>query len=70
MLIKLNLNQNIKKGMPGWLSNEHLPLAQGEIQETGIESHIGLLAGSLLLPQPMSLFLSLSPSLSLLLCLS
>ena len=37
---------------------EHLPLAQGVILAPGIKSCIGLPAGSLLLPLPMSLPLS------------
>ena len=44
--------------MPGWLSVEHLPLAQG-MTGAEIESHVGLLAWSLLLPLPLSLPLSL-----------
>ena len=39
---------------------ERLPLAQGMIPGSRIESHIGLLAGSLLLPRPVSLPLSVS----------
>ena len=42
---------------------EHLPLTQAVILESGSESHIGLLVGSLLLLLPN--FLSLSLSLSL-----
>ena len=38
---------------------EHLPLAQGRSQDLGIESRTGLLTGSLLLPLPVSLPLSL-----------
>ena len=34
---------------------EHLPLAQGVILGPGIESHVRLPSGSLLLPLPMSL---------------
>ena len=41
---------------------EHLPLTQAVILESGIESHIGLLVGSLLLFLPNSLSLSLSVS--------
>ena len=44
---------------------ERLPSAQGVILESGIESHIGLPAGSLLLPLPVSLPFSLSLALSL-----
>ena len=39
---------------------EHLPLTQGVILESGIESHILLLVGSLLLSLPNFLPLSLS----------
>ena len=43
-----------------WVSAiENLPSAQGVIPESGIKSHIGLLAGSLLLPLLVSLPLSL-----------
>ena len=35
---------------------EHLPLAQGVIPGPGIESHIGLPAGSLLVSLPVSAF--------------
>ena len=42
---------------------ERLLLAQGLIPESGIGSHIRLPAGSLLLPQPMSL--PFSPAVSL-----
>ena len=42
---------------------ERLPLVQGAIQGPGIESCIGLPAGSLLLPLPVSLPLSQSVSL-------
>ena len=38
---------------------EHLPLTQAVILESGIESHIGLLVGSLLLLLPNFLSLSL-----------
>ena len=44
---------------------EHLPLAQGVILgswDPGIESHIGLPTGTLLLPLPVSLPLSVCPS--------
>ena len=50
-------------GPPGCLGGSavgHLPLVQGMIPCPGIKSHIGLLVGSLLLPFPMSLPLSLS----------
>ena len=42
---------------------EHLPLAQGAIpgsQDPGIKSHVGLPAGSLFLPLPVSLPLYVS----------
>ena len=48
------------KGHLGGSAVEDLPLAQGMIPGSGIESHIGLPAGSLLLPLPMSLPLSIS----------
>ena len=38
---------------------EHLPSAQGVTPDPGIKSHIGLPTGSLLLPLPVSLRLSL-----------
>ena len=44
----------------GGLAVEHLPLVQDVVPGSGIESHIGLPAGSLLLPLPMSLPLSVS----------
>ena len=50
-----------EKGAQGRLGGsavERLPSAQGMIPESGIESHIGLLAWSLLLPLPVSLPLS------------
>ena len=46
-------------GCLGGSAFERLPLAQGVILGSGIKSCIGLLAGSLLLPLPMSLPLSL-----------
>ena len=39
---------------------ERLPLAQPVIPGSGMESRVGLLAGSLLLPLPVSLHLSVS----------
>ena len=45
-------------GLLGGSVVEHLPSAQGEILGLGIKSHIGLAAGSLLLPLPVSLPLS------------
>ena len=47
-------------GMPGWLSGWASAISFR--RDLGIESHIGLLAGSLLLPLPMSLPLSLCVS--------
>ena len=47
-----------------WLS-VCLPLAQGMISGSGMESHVWLLVESLLLTLPMSLSLSLSLSMSL-----
>ena len=49
-------------GRLGGSAVEHLPSAQGVIPEFGIESHIRHLAGSLLLPLPVSLPLSLCVS--------
>ena len=60
--MKLNpslLNRLHKKERLGGSAVEPLPLAQGMILGSGIESHIGLLPGSLLLP------MSVSPPLSL-----
>ena len=51
-------------GIPGWLSRlKRLPSAQGMILDCGIDSHVGVPAGSLLLPLPVSASLSLSLSL-------
>ena len=47
-------------GHLGGSAVEHLPSAQGVIPGSRIESHIGLLAWSLLLPWPISLPLSVS----------
>ena len=44
-----------QRGCLGSPAVEHLPLAQGLSPGSGIESHIGLLVGSLLLPLPVSL---------------
>ena len=55
--------EEIKRKTSGHLGGsvvEHLPSAQGVIPGSEIESHIGLLAGSLLLPLPMSLPLCVS----------
>ena len=49
-----------KKGRLGGSAVKLLPLAQAVILGSGIESHIGFLAGSLPLPLPMSLPLSVS----------
>ena len=49
-------------GQPRWLSGLAPPAAQGVTLETRIESHIRLLAWSLLLPLPVSLPLSLCVS--------
>ena len=46
-------------GIPGWLSRLAPPSAQGMVLETWDQSHIRLSAGSLLLPLPVSLLLSL-----------
>ena len=48
------------EGRLGGSAVERLPLAQGMIQGSRIESHIRLPTGSLLLPLPMSLPLSVS----------
>ena len=48
--------------MLGGSAVEHLPSAQVVIPGSRIESHIGLLEGSLLLPLPVSLLLSLCVS--------
>ena len=45
-------------GHLGGSAVEHLPSTQGVIPGSGTESHIGLLARSLLLPLPLSLCLS------------
>ena len=50
-------------GCLGGSAVEHLPLAQGVIQGTGIKSHIGLPTGCLLLPLPLPMSLPLSLSL-------
>ena len=49
----------LELGHLGGSAVECLPLAQGVIRGSGIESHIRLLEGSLLLPLSMSLPLSL-----------
>ena len=54
-----NGSQNLnKEGHLGGSAVEHLPSAQGVIPGARIESHIRLPTGSLLLPLPMSLPLS------------
>ena len=54
----------VTRGRLGSSVVEHLPSAQDMIPRSGIESHIRLLAGSLLfplpMPLPMPLFLCLS----------
>ena len=52
------------KSWDAWVA-QRLPSPQGTILGSGIKSHIGLPAGSLLLPLPVSLLLSLSLSLIL-----
>ena len=51
-------------GCLGGTAAERLPLAQGVIPGSRIKSHVRLLAGSLLLPLPVSLSLSLFLSVS------
>ena len=61
---RYRVSEWLKKQDPGCLGGsgfEPLPLTQGVILESGIESHIGLLVGSLLLSWPNFL----PPSLSL-----
>ena len=64
------LVKNFYLGSPGGSVVEHLPLAQGVILETWIESHVGLPTWSLFLPLPVSLSLRLFVSLSLCVCVS
>ena len=54
--------KTLLQGCLGGSAVECLPLAQSMIPGSGIESHIGLPAWSLLLPLPMSLLLSLCAS--------
>ena len=64
---RYRVSECLKKQDPGCLGGsgvEPLPLTQGVILESGIESHIVLLVGSLLLSSPKFL-LSLSLSLML-----
>ena len=64
---RYRVSECLKKQDPGCLGGsgfEPLPLNQDVILESGIESHIGLLVGSLLLSGPNFLPLSLSLSLS------
>ena len=49
------LIKKMKEGQPWWCSGLALPAAWGVILGTGIESHMGLSAWSLLLPLPVSL---------------
>ena len=58
MTLTLLKNIGSSQGHLGGSVFEHLPLAQGMIPGSGIESHIGLPAWSLLLPLPVSLPLS------------
>ena len=61
---KIFINKYFKKkkkgrsGIPGWRSGLVPPSARGLILETGIESRVGLPAGSLLLPLCLCLSLS------------
>ena len=67
---RYRVSECLKKQDPGCLGGsgfEPLPLTQGVILESGIESHIGIPLGSLSLHMPMFLPLSLSLSLSLML---
>ena len=62
----MNYSVTLKKlvdGTPGWLMVEHLSSAHVLIPESGFESHIGLLVGSLLLPLSLPLSLTFSVSL-------
>ena len=61
-LTQIQPSRPLVLGCLGGSAVEHLPWAQGGDLGSGIESHMGLLAGSLLLPQPMSLLLSFSVS--------
>ena len=70
---RYRVSEWLKKQDPGCLGGsgvKSLPLTQGVILESGIESHIGVPVGSLLLSWPNFLPLSLSLSLSLSLMLS
>ena len=65
---RYRVSEWLKKQDPGCLGGsgvKSLPLTQGVILESGIESHIGVPVGSLLLSWPNFLPLSLSLSLSL-----
>ena len=65
---RYRVSEWLKKQDPGCLGGsgvKSLPLTQGVILESGIESHIGVPVGSLLLSWLNFLPLSLSPSLSL-----
>ena len=61
-LLHLSLKSVNWLGHLGGSAVEHLPWAQGMIPESGMESHIRFLAGSLVLLQPMSLPLLLCVS--------
>ena len=56
----LGLNKCLNEGYLGGSVVGHLPSAQVVILGPGIKSHMGLLAGTLLLPLPVSLPLSVS----------
>ena len=63
---RYRVSEWLKKQYPGCLGGtgvEPLPLTQGVILESGMQSHIGRLVGSLLLSLPNFLPLSLSLSL-------
>ena len=62
--VDLSLSKSPEECLGGSVA-ERMPLAQGVIPGSRIESHIGFPAWSLLLPLPVSLPLSLSLSLSL-----
>ena len=62
-MYSLSSKKGVSGGRLGGSAVERLPLAQVMILGSGIESHIRLPAGSLLLPQPVFLTFSLSESL-------
>ena len=57
-VLKIGVKMSIS-WTPGWLGGEHLPLAQVMIPGFWDQVHVGLPAGSLLLPLPVSLTLSM-----------